>query len=73
MKTALRGILIILIEIVAFAAFMFACVQLFPNKGEVEIEEFVDIDEANAGVSVEESEVVDAEQETDAEEEVPAE
>ena len=39
MKTALRSILIILIEIAAIAALIFGCVQLFPKEGEVVVDE----------------------------------
>ncbi len=39
MKTALRALVIILIEIFAVAALLFACVQFFPGKDEVTITE----------------------------------
>lgn len=67
MKTALKSILVILIEIVAIAALIFGCVQLFPGKDEVTVtEEDLKAGEegnvgGNAGAALEEE--VDLEEE----------
>lgn len=51
MKTALKSILVILIEIVAIVALIFGCVQLFPGKDEVTVteEDLKDGEEGNVG------------------------
>lgn len=62
MKTILRSILVILVEIAAIAAVIFGCIQLFPGADEVTVtqEELKAGEEgnigANAGEALEESE-----------------
>ncbi len=84
MKTALRSILIILLEIAAIGALLFGCIQLFPGKDEVNVseEDFTADEVGNFGGNVDvvlEEDAEDAEgsedekEDEEAPEEAPAE
>ncbi len=58
MKTALRAIIVIAIEIAVMAGLLFACVQIFPDEDEVVITEDFGKEEGgniggNAGAALE--------------------